>query len=129
MSASERRVAPRQKSFLRGRLFFNNRLNVVDCVIRDISDTGARLVYSEAVTTPDEVELHIPQKDQTLYAKIAWRRGEEVGVTFKAATQKDGSLGADEILERFARLEAEIAGIKRIIKKLKVDLLPDIDVA
>jgi hypothetical protein len=38
--------------------------NAVDCLIRDISPYGARLIFSDAVTTPDVLELYIPQKEQ-----------------------------------------------------------------
>lgn len=115
----ERRITPRQKTFLRGKLYFNNRLNVVDCLVRDISESGVKLVFSEAVTTPDEVELFIPQKEQTFFIKIAWRNGAEVGAEFLQAAQ--GKLAeTDELARRLARLEGEIAGLKRIIKKLKL---------
>ena len=50
---TERRSVSRQKSFLQGRIFFNNRRTSVDCLIRDISPYGARLIFSDAVTTPD----------------------------------------------------------------------------
>lgn len=125
----ERRSDPRQRAFLRGKLYFNNRLNVVDCMIRDISHNGARLVYSEAVTTPDEVELYIPQRDQTVAVKIVWRRGQEVGVAFQTVGQAHSPLAPDEIAERFARLEAEISMLKRLIKKLKTDGDPEAEVA
>jgi len=117
----EHRRSPRQRSFLRGKLFFNNRLSVVDCTIRDISEYGARLVYSEAVTTPDELELYIPQKEQTFNVRTTWRRGQEVGVSFQTPVI-DRPMGANEIAERFARMEAEIAALKRMIKKLRADL-------
>lgn len=117
----ERRKSPRQRSLLRGKLFFNNRLNVADCTIRDISDHGARLVYSEAVTTPDELELYIPQKEQTFNVRIAWRRGQEVGVFFQTPVI-DRPMGGNEMAERLTRLEAEVAALKRTIKKLKTDL-------
>jgi hypothetical protein len=38
---SERRTSSRQKAFLQGRIFFNNRRTSVDCLIRDISEQGA----------------------------------------------------------------------------------------
>ena len=38
----ERRSSARQKSFLQGRIYFNNRRSSVDCLIRDYSETGAR---------------------------------------------------------------------------------------
>ena len=47
----ERRAATRQKSFLQGRIYFNNRRTSVDCLVRDISETGAKLTFAAAVTT------------------------------------------------------------------------------
>ena len=131
----ERRRIVRQKSFLRGMIHFNNNRNVVDCLIRDISTYGARLIFSDAVTTPDVFDLHIPQKEQTLRIHVIWRHGKEVGVAFAQATQVDPAAEAGEpgsnaaLAERVARLEMEIAGLKRILKKMKTDAGPEFDVA
>jgi hypothetical protein len=126
----ERRRVTRQKSFLRGSIHFNNRRNVVDCLIRDISPYGARLIFSDAVTTPDVLELYIPQKEQTLRAHIIWRHGQEVGVAFVQAMQMEPPTepGGD-LAERVARLEMEIIGLKRVLKKMKTDTGPEFDVA
>ena len=70
-------------------IYFNNRRNVVDCLIRDISPYGARLIFSDAVTTPDVLDLYIPQKEQTLRIHVIWRHGQEVGVAFAQAAQMD----------------------------------------
>src|SRR6185295_622195 len=83
--AVERRRTARQKSFLRGMIYFNNRRNAVDCLVRDISVYGARLIFSDAVTTPDVLDLYIPQKEQTLRVQVIWRHGQEVGVAFAQA--------------------------------------------
>ena len=85
----ERRKITRQKSFLRGTIYFNNRRNAVDCLIRDISPYGARLIFSAAVTTPDVLDLYIPQKEQTLRIHVIWRHGQEVGVAFAQADPVD----------------------------------------
>ena len=133
--AVERRRIARQKSFLRGMITFNNRRNAVDCLIRDISPYGARLIFSDAVTTPDVLDLYIPQKEQTLRIHVIWRHGQEVGVAFAQATQVDPAAETGEpassagLAERVARLELEIAGLKRILKKMKMDAGPDFDVA
>jgi hypothetical protein len=79
---NERRRIARQKSFLQGRIFFNNRRTSLDCLIRDFSDLGARLKFSGAVATPEYVELHIPNKDETYRARVQWRTGDEIGVSF-----------------------------------------------
>src|SRR6185295_12394626 len=91
--AVERRRTARQKSFLRGLIYFNNRRNVVDCLVRDISPYGARLIFSDAVSTPDTLDLYIPQKEQTLRAHVHWRHGQEVGVAFPQAPGVPGDTG------------------------------------
>jgi PilZ domain len=70
---AERRQSSRQKSFLRGCIYFNNRRSAVDCLVRDVSVAGARLIFSAAVNVPDVVDLYIAQKEQTLRAKVQWR--------------------------------------------------------
>jgi hypothetical protein len=119
--STERRRIARQKSFLRGMVYFNNRRSVADCLIRDISPFGARLIFSDTITTPDTMDLYIPQKEQTLRSHVIWRVGHEVGVAFPQATQAQPASGSAELAERVIRLEAEIAGIKRVLKKLKAD--------
>jgi hypothetical protein len=128
---SERRRAARQKSFLRGRILFNNRRTAVDCLIRDISATGARLIFSDAVSIPDLVDIYIPQKEQTLRAHVQWRHGQEVGVAFpEAGAEPAEQTGASaDLAARVQRLEAEIASLKRMLKRLKADVESDIDAA
>jgi hypothetical protein len=82
---TERRRVARQKSFLRGMVYFNNRRSVADCLIRDISPFGARLMFADTVTTPDLLDLYIPQREQTLRAQVIWRIGRDVGVAFPQA--------------------------------------------
>ena len=121
MSERERRQSPRQKSFLRGCIYFNNRRSALDCLIRDVSATGARLIFSEAVSIPDRINLYIAQKEQTLSAHVQWRRGEEVGVAFGAQASDDSRSDA-ELTERVARLEAEVATLRRLLKRLKAEV-------
>jgi PilZ domain len=130
---SERRIAQRQKSFLRGCIYYNNRRSATDCLIRDISPTGARLIFSDTVTVPDMVDLYIPQKEQMLRAHVQWRHGDEVGVGFPAAAKASlaGSAAtADEgLAERVEKLEAEMAKLKKMLKRLKADVTGDADEA
>src|SRR3954466_10876042 len=99
---------PRLKTFLRGTIYYNNRLSSVDCVVRDISEGGARLVVSEAAMVPDNFELHIPQKERAYFSDVRWRRGEEMGLQFQehggAVEQPDASSIAD-LVRRVKRLE------------------------
>jgi hypothetical protein len=116
----ERRRSARQKSFLRGCIYFNNRRAAVDCLIRDISRDGARLIFSDTVTTPDLVELYIPQKEQTVRARVHWRHGQEVGVGFDtSATAARRPIDVGDLVERVQSLEAEIATLRRTVRRLK----------
>jgi hypothetical protein len=105
------------KSFLRGFIYFDKRRGATGCLVRDMNEEGARIIFSEAITLPDIVNLHIPQKDQTLRARVSWRRGDEIGLAFtaEAADMPD----SNELMQRVAQLEAEILKLRRMLKKLK----------
>jgi hypothetical protein len=128
-SHGERRQVPRQKSFLRGQVLFNNRRNAVDCLIRDISTRGARLIFSTSATTPDALEVFIPQKDQTLHAQVIWRSSSEIGVEFRQPQQAETPPDEGNLADRVQRLEAELAALKRLVRRMKADADADADVA
>ena len=114
---NERRTAKRMKSFLRGLIYFDKRRGASSCLIRDMNEEGARVIFSEAITLPDTVNLHIPQKEQTLRARVSWRRGDEIGLSFsvKPADVPD----AAALMQRVAQLEAENHKLRRMIRRLK----------
>jgi len=119
---AERRGAQRQKSFLRGCVYFNKRTMSLDCLIRDFSEQGARIIFSENVNVPDAVELHIPQKQKTLRARVQWRHGDEIGLAFPDAVR--AADGGDALGLRVAQLESEIAALKKLVKKLRAEVAP-----
>ena len=68
--ADEPKIATRQRTFLKGTLYFDNRRASIECVVRDISNSGARLTFDHPANVPDNVELFIPNKQQTLRARV-----------------------------------------------------------
>jgi len=120
--SSERRVETRQKSFLRGCVYFNNRRCAIDCLIRDISPTGARLIFPGKVSLPAMIDLYIPHKEQTLKAEVHWHHGDEVGIAFPDSGAR-GSRSADaELADRMKRLEAEMVALKKAFRRLRADV-------
>ena len=116
---SERRGNRRQKSFLHGLVYFDKRRGVMSCLVRDLSGDGARIIFSEGVTIPDHINLHIPQREKTVRAHVQWRRGDEIGLAFLVTRGAAVSRQESELMGRIAQLETEIAELKRTIKKLK----------
>jgi hypothetical protein len=116
----ERRTSRRHKSFLRGVVYFDKRRSETACLVRDLSEEGARIVLSQTITIPDVIELQIPQREQTVSARVQWRRADEVGLSFckpeTATTPRE-----DQLIKRIAELEAEIVTLQRTIKRLKRD--------
>jgi len=124
-TSDERRTLLRKRSFLQGRLYFNNRRSSLDCLVREISDQGAKLKVSDSIAIPEFVELHIPNKDETYRAKVQWRTGFEIGVTFENEQESPsivpGAAPAD-LPERVRRLEAEVASLHRKLNELQNEL-------
>jgi hypothetical protein len=129
----ERRQSTRHKSFLRGCIYFNNRRTAIDCLIRDISEHGARLTFSDSISIPDVIELYIPQKEQTLHAVVKRRHGMDVGVAFIDSARAPATPGASDLTalsERVQKLEFEVAAMRRLLKRLRADVAgPDTDAA
>lgn len=114
----ENRESPRQnKCFFRGYVYFGGVLTAVDCVVRDISDTGARLQFPVPQKFDGLLDLHIPIKGQNFHAKVRWHDGVEMGVQFHAPTQADtGEIALDR---RVDKLEAEIVLLRHAVKSLQ----------
>lgn len=120
---AEHRSETRQRVFLKGRIIFNNGASSMDCLVRDLSASGARLALSESSTLPEIFDLYIPQKDRTFRSTLRWRRADSVGITFAEEAAKlaapgepvatDASLTI--LLRRVSELEAENAALRRLL--------------
>jgi PilZ domain-containing protein len=118
----ERRGSRRSKSFLRGFVYVSRKRGALACLVRDLSEKGARIVFSDTVTLPDVVDLYIPQRDQTLRARVEWRRNDEIGLGFTATERNaEAPPSATEVVQRVAMLEAEIASLRVLLKRLKAE--------
>ncbi len=124
--SSEQRQDIRKRTFLKGRILFNKGASSMDCLIRDLSETGARLELSETSTLPEVFDLYIPQKDETFRSALRWRRDGGVGIVFtdhqakptaaEPAPMPDASIGV--LLRRIAELEAENAALRSVLATL-----------
>jgi hypothetical protein len=127
---TEQRKSLRLKSLYRGVVSFGDNNFTLDCMVRDISETGARLRFSSAPAIISEyLDLTIPIKGRTYRAKLVWSNGTEMGVAFETnvgvnASHSSGGVTAshlndDELSYRVTRLEAEITTLKQMIRRLQ----------
>ena len=118
-------AAARTRTFLKGIVYFDNRRASADCTIRDLSDTGARILFASPVSVPDNIELHIPQKQTTFPARVRRRGQNEIGISFEDQRSNEPRRAADgDMAERVAKLEGDVAAIMRLLKKLEAKVFP-----
>jgi hypothetical protein len=80
---AERRRSPRRSCTLGGRLFFGLAGLSIDCIIRDISDHGARIaVPSAAWKAPKEIHLLSLREGKVYSGEVVWNRGRYLGLNF-----------------------------------------------
>jgi hypothetical protein len=115
---TEKRRIPRQKSFLRGFVYFGSSQSPVDCLVRDISHNGARLKFFAPQQITEITELHIPIKGQKFRSKARWQVGDEIGIAFDTASA-DARAGDAALADRVDRLDAEIVALKRLVRSLR----------
>jgi hypothetical protein len=63
-------------------VILNNRFSVLDCIVRDLSETGAQVAFAHPVTLPSEVELEVPTKRLSTRARVMWSNGKTHGLMF-----------------------------------------------
>jgi hypothetical protein len=121
----ERRHSARKRSFLQGRVYYNHRRASIDCLVRDISEEGAKLVFGEPVGIPDVIELYLPGKEELHRVVVQWRKGTEIGVDFgHSSVMEDAEVAtaSTDLAGRLHKLESELAVVKRVVAELRADM-------
>jgi len=76
-----KRGAPRQRILRAGTIEFSG--GTIDCVVRNISQTGAALDVASPMGIPNEFNLLISGDHASRSCQVAWRREKRIGVVFK----------------------------------------------
>lgn len=116
--STERRRAARSRTLIGGKVIFNQRQSTLDCMVRNLSEDGALLVFPGSVALPDLFELHLPVKRESRMVRTRWRDSERIGVAFAAAAKQDEQPVQLDLVRRLRRLEQENATLKARIVEL-----------
>src|ERR1700722_7272075 len=98
--AGNKRKSGRRRPFFRVFVRLPQNNTAIDCLVRDISETGAKLRFRCTTPFPEFFELHIPSTGQLAKSKLRWNSGREVGISFESlgafgsTSSSDGELSA-----------------------------------
>jgi hypothetical protein len=113
----DRRQSARDKVIYGGVAEIDGQGTRRDCVVRNISETGAHIEFSNVVRLPREkVSLTIARKGRSFLARVIWWRDNFVGVAF--SSERSGELPVSDIAERLRKSEKKKRQLQRRINEL-----------
>ena len=111
----DRRQSARDKVIYGGVAKIDDNSASRDCVVRNISENGANIEFSNGVRLPKEqMLLTIARKGRSFLAKIIWWRDNFVGVAFSDTPP----MPVSDLDERLRKSEAKKRQLQRRIKEL-----------
>ena len=81
----EGRYAPRKRTLRAGKIIVNDGASVFDCIVRNLSDTGALLQIEGVMAIPDHIVVVIGSgaEAQARRARVVRREAFGIGVKFE----------------------------------------------
>ncbi|MFI0846405.1 PilZ domain-containing protein [Mesorhizobium sp. IMUNJ 23232] len=79
---TDRRGIERRRVLKGARLTFNKGYGSFECVVRNVSDSGARLTFGDTSAIPSQFDLLISGEDHARRATVRWRTMTALGVSF-----------------------------------------------
>jgi PilZ domain len=90
-----------------------------DCIVRNISDQGATIEFSQGITlAKQQILLRIARKGRFFLAKVIWWRDNFVGVAFRAESPGEP---VSDLEERLRKSEIKKRKLQRRIEELLGD--------
>jgi hypothetical protein len=87
-----------------------------ECIVRNISDKGASVEFSNFVNLPrEQISLRVARKGRSFLAKVVWWRDNFVGLAFSGETP---SAPVSDLEERLRKSEIKKRQLQRRIKEL-----------
>lgn len=112
----DRRREHRGRTYLGGQIAFNNRWCTIDCLVRNVSQGGARLEFPLPVLVPSELDLIVPAKGYSRQVRVIWKHANTLGVAF--TDTNTGTVVPIELARQIRKLKAERDRLAQRIKDL-----------
>jgi diguanylate cyclase (GGDEF)-like protein len=117
------------RTLLSGKIVWNFGQSTVDCTVRNLSDTGARLQVESTRDLPDLFELTIGGRREQKTCKITWRSDDRIGVAFmgsqafEAAEENSHDLLRSRLLALRAALDDVEVGVVLLDADLRAQFI------
>jgi hypothetical protein len=79
---TERRSSERFPTILKGLIVRGDSSPSVECIVRNLSTTGAQISLLYPAEIPLQFELQISEEGASAKARLIWTTGKEAGVVF-----------------------------------------------
>jgi len=113
----DRRESARDRVSYGGVAEIGERGAITECVVRNISDKGANIEFSNLTKLPTEqFSLRIARKGRSFLSKIIWWRDNFVGVAF--SSERPYELPGSDLAERLRKSEKKKRQLQRRINEL-----------
>jgi PilZ domain len=111
----DRRRTVRARVYYGGLIAFNARNSTMACVVRDLSDTGARVEFENTALLPDEVDFVIRRRSLCCQARIVWRHANQAGIAFRHPRRPNAPVPLDLAI----RLRASERARKDLLRRIE----------
>jgi hypothetical protein len=85
---ANKRISNRSRVLKAAKLVSLNKWSVVDCTIRDMSETGARIICKDQLAVANEFRFLMPFENTIRNARVIWRREDALGIEFTSVKER-----------------------------------------
>jgi hypothetical protein len=109
-----RRKTQRYPAYLGGRIVFDRQFATIDCLVRNVTEAGARLVFDNTTFVPKTFDLTIPRRNMTYPVHARWRRFGEMGVEIEPRPAASATVIPIALARRLRKLQRDHAALQQI---------------
>ncbi|MFS8044442.1 PilZ domain-containing protein [Rhizobium sp. BR 314] len=80
-ASQNNRMSARKRTLLGAKIIFNDGHSVYDCLVRNLSDTGAMIQIENPLAAPNAFDLQLSD-NRLLTCEVRWRKINSMGVQF-----------------------------------------------
>jgi hypothetical protein len=117
-ASADARRANRERTLLPGRISFGDGILSMECIVMQLSESGARIKLPPGVSLPDRFHIAIPQREVNCHARLIWRKTDQAAVEFAKPASGPSLTSEPDQVAKLRQLEAEHAALRAKVAEL-----------